>query len=928
MTWEFPGARWWKFDFHTHTPASDDYGKGKNQAALRNITPEDWLLGFMRAGVECVAVTDHNSGAWIDRLKQALATLKQQRHPEYRLLFLFPGVEIAANGGVHILAVFDPAADGNTIARLLGTIRSPKRKEGASDAVSPCSPVEVVEAIAREGGLPILAHADGPRGAFRELQGVSLDQLLRAPALIGVEVCDPAAPKPARLQNDVHLAEVLGSDSHHPNGPAGARFPGSHFTWVKMGKPSLEGLRLALLDRAPLSIQRSDHQQTDPNRHAEQLIEGIEIVNARVCGRGGPLNLRFNPWLNTLIGGRGTGKSTIVEFLRIGLRRDKELAGKLAEDFADFYRVPRSRDDRGALTDQTEVRVLYRKDGTRFRLQWNQAGTLAPIESEQPNGGWQAEAGDIVQRFPVRIFSQKQVFSLSENETGLRRIVDEAREVNRSEWDRRWREFEARFLALRAKERELTERLQAVPRLQGELADLRRKLAVFESADHAATLKAYQRRQRQERELAHVGEDFARIVATLDRVREETALSTLDTSVFDEKDPSDREVLAELDKAKEAIARVQGEIATLKDRVTSAGRTWREALDRSQWKKELAAAEARYQQWVEELRSQGVTDPAQFGQLVQRRQVVEQELKALERLKETIQQVQIESAQVRDQMIPLRRKLTEDRGAFLATALRDNRFVRIDVRPYQCTPEEAEAGFRALIGRTDERLEDDILSQDGSKGVIADLYRNLPQNRADAAKEIEKRLETLKRELIAVACGQDSTRFGAWFIRHLRGLKPETLDRVEIWFPEDGLSAAYSIRGDGQDFTPIQQGSPGQRTAAMLAFLLAYGEEPMVLDQPEDDLDNHLIYDLIVRQIRENKLRRQLVVVTHNPNIVVNGDAELVTVMDFRDGQCRVVQSGCLQEQEVRAEICRVMEGGEQAFRQRYRRLVEGGGHA
>ncbi len=928
MTWNFPGARWWKFDFHTHTPASEDYGKGKDQTALRNMTPEDWLLGFMRAGIECVAVTDHNSGAWIDRLKQELERLEKQPHPEYRPLVLFPGVEVAANGGVHILAIFDPRADGNTVTRLLGAIKFPQGKEGASDAVSPCSAVDVIKAIAAEGGLPILAHADGPKGAFGLLQGVSLEQLLRASELMGIEVCDPAAQKPPCLQHEVRLAEVLGSDAHHPNGNPGQRFPGSHFTWVKMGTPSLEGLRLALLDGAPLSIRRSDEQHTDPNQHAELLIEEIEIVKARVCGRETPLSLRFNPWLNTVIGGRGTGKSTIVEFLRIGLRRDKELTGKLAEEFADFARVPRGRDDRGALTDQTTVRVLYRKDGTRFRLQWDQSGMLPAIESEQPDGSWQVESGEIVQRFPVRLFSQKQVFSLSEDETGLRRLVDESREVHRADWDRRWRELEAHFLVLRAKERELTEKLKAIPRLQGELADLTRKLAVFERADYAAILKVYQRRQRQQRELTHVEEDVARIEATLDQAREDTVLSALDTSLFDTKDPSDQAVLAELGKLKDAIGTVQREIEGLKGKVASARKAWRDVLERSQWKKDLTAAETRYQQWVEDLHHQGVTDPAQFGQLVQRRQVVEQELNTLERLKETIQQVQTEAKRVRDQMTPLRRQLTEKRSDFLATALRDNRFVHIEVRPYQCTPEEAEAEFRALIGRTDDRLEDDILSRDGTKGVIADLYRDLPKDRTKMAEEIEKRLASLKQDLLAVARGAASLGFGAWFVRHLRGLKPETLDRIELWFPEDGLSASYSVRGDGEDFKPIQQGSPGQRTAAMLAFLLAYGEEPMVLDQPEDDLDNHLIYDLIVRQIRENKLRRQLIVVTHNPNIVVNGDAEFVAVMDFRNGQCRVVRSGCLQEQEVRAEICRVMEGGEQAFRQRYRRLVEGGGHA
>ena len=58
----YPGARWWKFDFHTHTPASLDYGKRPEQASRRQITPEGWLRRFMHAGVDCVAVTDHNSG--------------------------------------------------------------------------------------------------------------------------------------------------------------------------------------------------------------------------------------------------------------------------------------------------------------------------------------------------------------------------------------------------------------------------------------------------------------------------------------------------------------------------------------------------------------------------------------------------------------------------------------------------------------------------------------------------------------------------------------------------------------------------------------------------------------------------------------------------------------------------------------------------
>ena len=109
--WMWNGARWWKFDFHTHTPASSDYGRGHQQQELRQQSPKDWLLDYMRAEVDCVAVTDHNSGDWIDRLKTAIEELKADSPSDYRELFLFPGMEISVHGGIHLLAIFDPSKD-------------------------------------------------------------------------------------------------------------------------------------------------------------------------------------------------------------------------------------------------------------------------------------------------------------------------------------------------------------------------------------------------------------------------------------------------------------------------------------------------------------------------------------------------------------------------------------------------------------------------------------------------------------------------------------------------------------------------------------------------------------------------------------------------------------------------------------------------
>lgn len=322
---DFPGARWWRFDFHTHTPASTDYGKGPDQAALMQITPEEWLLNFMRAGIDCVAVTDHNSGDWVDQLKSALDKLREQQHADYRPLTLFPGVEITASGGTHILAIFDPIKCSADITTLLGRVEI-NGGRGESHRSVDASPIQVIRKIVEADALPILAHVDARSGAW-ELAGNTLTPLLECEDLFAIEVVDASAAKPSLYrEKKLQWAEVLGSDAHHPTGPSGTRYPGSHWTWVKMARPSLEGLRLALLDGEGFSVRRSDDAEAfDPDNLPENYIESIELHNAFYMGRGQPEAFTFSPWLNALVGGRGTGKSTVVHALRLALRREHEL---------------------------------------------------------------------------------------------------------------------------------------------------------------------------------------------------------------------------------------------------------------------------------------------------------------------------------------------------------------------------------------------------------------------------------------------------------------------------------------------------------------------------------------------------------------------------------------------------------------------------
>jgi hypothetical protein len=918
QTWDWNGARWWSFDFHTHTPASQDYGKGPDQAAHQARTAREWLLDFMRGGIDCVAVTDHNTGAWIDLLKAALAELRAERAPKYRPLVLYPGVEISAHAGIHVLALFDPSSTTADIDGLLGAVGY-RGTKGSCDGVSEATAAGVLDEIRAAGGIGIPAHVDRANGLFRVAKGTSLKQILEVSGGFAMEVVDPTAPRPSTYSEVKHpWTEVLGSDAHHPTGTARQSFPGSHWTWVKMGSPTLDGLRLALLDGA-LSVQRSDDSSRGtPNDHSTLAIESFEVSNARYLGRGDPLCLDLSPWLTTLIGGRGTGKSTLVELLRLALRRDKDLPPTLKDDLAKYQTVSRSRDDEGVLCAHTRLAVVYRKDGARFRIQWSPDGALEPIEEWDSNTEhWIASAGEIRSRFPVRIFSQKQIFQLAKAPGALLSVVDEAPEVGRRGWNEVWRVEEARYLSLRARARELAASLADEASLRAELADIERRMRVFESAGHADVLKAFNRSHRQQRDVDLWEAAWSEVGEGIRTLGEEVAADPLDASVFDDTSPAEAALRTLADATREDLARVQKALGELADSADQLVAAWKVKRSGTAWQAQVDAAFTAYEVLKKRLAADGAGDPAAYGELVQLRQTVTQRLKRLAETRSAVAQVRSDAAESLDRLRELRRDLTRRRAKFLASVLADNAYVRISVAPYGDLDSVA-SEFRDILARTNGQNAKDI-GNVGGKGLLG----RLSAGDADSPAR-EAAIKTLKRDVFKIRRGAADapTVHDARFRTHLRKLGAEAMDRLAVWFPGDSLDVEYSPTSDGKKFRPIGDGSPGQRTAALLAFLLSYGDEPLILDQPEDDLDNHLIYQLIVAQLRQAKAQRQLIVVTHNPNIVVNGDAELVLALKPSKGQSRLEANGPLQDREVRRVICNVMEGGRIAFDRRYRRIA------
>lgn len=114
---------------------------------------------------------------------------------------------------------------------------------------------------------------------------------------------------------------------------------------------------------------------------------------------------------------------------------------------------------------------------------------------------------------------------------------------------------------------------------------------------------------------------------------------------------------------------------------------------------------------------------------------------------------------------------------------------------------------------------------------------------------------------------------------------------------------------------------PGQRSSAMLPLIALAETTPLVIDQPEDNLDNRLVGKVPVNILAELKEKRQIIVCTHNPNIVVSGDAEQMIVLDaISDRQGRVSQHGSIDNDDIVQTVVEIMEGGKEAFMARRRR--------
>jgi type III restriction enzyme len=695
-------------------------------------------------------------------------------------------------------------------------------------------------------------------------------------------------------------------------------------TWVKWTEPSAEALRQACL----ASASRVAH--TEPQLPSHRVFS-VKVSNSKFLG---PLELSLNPQFNGLIGGRGTGKSTLLEYIRWALCDDPRAFDPSLEatgELPDFQRRRKALIDKTLKALSATVTVTYEKFGVAYTIVRSSTETNDQVRVTSPDGNTKEMTGEQVRReFPVVSYAQKQLSSVGTLPTEVLRIVtDPVRDaVSRINEDlnevvlpklKEDRQRQLRLEELRLQQREteekarlLREQIQGLQSQLGQLTPEQQKIL----DEHAPITTEKQ------------WLDTA--LGTLDSFRETVAAARASLEhATDVTSPTDGTATGELAvvaaginavrrKALEQISVLEG----LVDGTASLTEDERAAVERVV--KRYNEHEAAYKQCVE-LTAKSKQQLADIERL-------NAELAKLgQRIGSLTTQIQGLSVPA-DASEPSAWGLWTEKHQKRATLLRE-----------QCEKISglAQDAFRATLQPcADTRVLFETLDPYVSRAYDIrkreEKVRSLSRIIGSATDPLQKWQELVAEFDALVRSSQNpvlpetpilsAADFTEQNLKALQALKVQDVEEIRYLPLDDRIEFefAFGTKVDGtQEFIPFQDASPGQQATALMRTLLADEGPPLLIDQPEEDLDNEQIR-AIADRIAETKHNRQLIFVSHNANIVVNGDAELVVRFDYAPSDRTkgvIDRTGSIDFSPIKNIITVVMEGGREAFelrRQKY----------
>lgn len=815
-------------------------------------------------GITLIAITDH----WCVESAAGLIEAAQARG-----MTALPGFEANSSEGIHVLVLFEAETPFATVNAAIGRCGA---DPGCDNGTTGHPYAKIMKEMTAMGALPIPAHVNAkPAGLLttrsgQPLVGMILHEDLHA---IGISPnAETAKDQQAVIDGTgiferVHPLAVIHADD--VMGPRQLQDSGAS-SWFKVSAASLESLKLAV--RTP----QTRISLTDPSATPRSRIKSVSWVGGYLDGVSVPISSD----LTALIGGRGAGKSTVIESIRYALGI-QPISTQMVKDHKSIVDH--------VLNAGTIVRVEV--ESVTPTLQ------SFTIQREVPHSPVVLDAdGERTKLTPVDAIGAVEVFGQHE----LAELAGDSESI--AELVKRFDGSDGEDPALtnlrdrlRVNREDLKRAEDAKARLDEDHARAERleeQLGHYEDTDVPAKLQGQQRLAQDE---AVFKEGSARLEAArkaLDLYRKSGSLSDL-AAPIDNVDGAPQ--AQRLTRATAALSALHRTLTDLGEQAATAVEAAEQEIKAAKdaWRESTAQEKEGYGKVLRELAEQGL-DPGRYISAKQ----------DLANLKASEPRQKAQEGEIR--------RLKKERGSMLG-----------ELRTHEtAATERLHTAIRSANSATD--------------GVV--VVKPMPApDRGHVIEVIKKRVKGQRTQIVAAV--QDpafSTRALAEAIRggsgalsklDIKGAQASNLVESgeelarELEELTVGLAVEVLLKVDGaQGLRSMDQLSKGQRATALLLLLLGASDAPLIIDQPEDDLDNNFVYKGVVKHLRELKGTRQVIASTHNANVPVLGDAELIVVLESDGSRGKPSDNGVgsLDDRAIRSLAENILEGGPAAFNARH----------
>ncbi|ACV50627.1 SMC domain protein [Lancefieldella parvula DSM 20469] len=883
-------AKWYKIDFHTHTPESRCFPD-------KSITAARWLQAAKDSGLNAVVVTDHNSVGFISEIEKVKNQFEELNPIKGNLFKVFYGIELCVSAEfTHILIIFDDKMSVTEIEDAVIGCLGLKRNDWANTEINVSE--DKLKKLCQEYENKVFvipAHFASNKG-LGTCRTNAIKKYQEFVKFSAVEVRNSTDVKEYKnkLNNKVINEAVLVTGSDNPSNKDETQHSiegfGKIFTWIKVSDLSFNALRQVFIGPEHRCINWLDLEAIgidyNPNNISFNYISGI---NFKGISHMTDMNIRFSPHLNCIVGGRGTGKSTLVEAINYGVGNESDLKR--------CNLMEKTFDKSGSIStffNFGEVKA--------YKANCIRSGKQTVLTIEDDNG-----VVDNPPEFKIDFYGQKEIFGLIEDDNDISssdispliKLIDDKVKAELFSYKDDIENSISSMVSLSNNYKANRKKIQDMPGIKAEIEKSEAILKKFQASGIESARAEY--------------EQTDNVIKTInEKVQTEKEVINESIQRFSElKEDLNRDILVLLEKLGSDDENIQivTELKDINDEIINHANNKIDSLSKLEEKfnssniyNKLKVDYEKYKEAVEEVNNTGGENIDYIQNQLQNNRNRYDQLNQLQ------QQQRILKEKIRQSIcdfVEKRIKLSDKRKHVILELGLDT--IKIEIVPLGHISRwkanlQKEFGKEGIFDSEFEKLSENVLSKTNN---FENYKKFLEFLLIDDTGDIECLYEDIKTD----------PRFNKlWLDKH----KNDTLSSMVKIIPEDKVN--IKILEDSGEID-INDGSPGQKSAALLAFILNSGDSPLVIDQPEDDLDNSLIYSLVVTSIRRMKKKRQIIIVTHNPNIPVLGDAEGILILD-RDSFGKVTfrkdkKAGCIEEQVIKEGICEIMEGGEAAFKKR-----------